>query len=98
MDEHEAKSEAIARRLRQIAEGDGGTKARGRTSMGSTKSGTSSGSGPRRDAWAPRLILVRSFAPFGASAAEKVRQKEVASIQETIKGCCERAALIPCPG
>lgn len=47
------------------------------------------------------MVLVRGFAPFGATAAEKVRQKEVASIQETIMNCCDaqlRSALIPCPG
>lgn len=58
-------------------------------------------SGASKNDWAPRPILVRGFAPFGATAQEKVRQNEVAGIQETIRGCCEvslRTRLAPWPG
>lgn len=73
---------------------------RGRPSVASSTA-TASSSASRRDKWAPRLVLVRGFAPFVATAAEKVRQKEVPSLQETILSMCDsgkRAALVPCSG
>lgn len=56
-------------------------KPRALTSMCSTTSGKTTPRGARRDEWAPCLILVQGFAPWGATAAEKLRQQEVASIQ-----------------
>lgn len=57
--------------------------------MGSSTSGASIESGGRRDERAPCVVVLRSFALWGATATEKVRQKEVASIQETVRGLLE---------